>query len=141
MAMTYQADFADAHHRHWEDAELLFGNERWANADQLYGFSVECGLKAVMRTLGMSVDTEGTPDEKKYRKHVRELWPIFQDFADGRGGVRYLRLLPGGEPFDDWSHHQRYVHRCDVHEAKVKPHREAAGEICQMVGVLAQDGN
>ena len=69
MAVTYETDFVDAHHRHWEDAELLFDHCRWGNADQLYGFSAECGLKAVMRSSGMPVDNEGTP-ENRYRKHV-----------------------------------------------------------------------
>ena len=51
--MPYDTDFADAHRRHWEDAELLHDHGRWANADQLYGFSAECGLKAVMRILDL----------------------------------------------------------------------------------------
>jgi hypothetical protein len=59
--MTYPADFADAHRRHWEDAELLFAHDRWANADQLYGFSAECGLKTVMQALGMNTDAAGVP--------------------------------------------------------------------------------
>ena len=25
--MLHEADFADAHRRHWEDAELLYGHE------------------------------------------------------------------------------------------------------------------
>ena len=33
--MPYDADFTDAHRRHWEDAELLHDHERWANADQM----------------------------------------------------------------------------------------------------------
>jgi len=45
--MNWPEDFLDAHERHWEDAELLFGNRRWANADHLYGLAAECGLKAL----------------------------------------------------------------------------------------------
>lgn len=85
--MTYPADFTDAHRRHWEDAELLFARNRWANADQLYGFSSECGLKAVMKALGMPVDpTTGTPVKKVHREHVQDLWPVFTGFARGRKG-------------------------------------------------------
>ena len=58
--MPHDADFSDAHRRHWEDAELLHAYSRWANADQLYGFSAECGLKAVMQVLGMHVDGHRT---------------------------------------------------------------------------------
>ena len=57
--MAFPADFRDAHLRHWQDAELLFEHQRWANADQLYGLSAECGLKAVMRALGMPVGRHG----------------------------------------------------------------------------------
>ena len=95
--MTPQdVDFADAHRRHWEDAELLYNCERWANADQLYGFRAECGLKAVMRSLGMPAETPG-----QYRKHVQGLWPIFEDFAKDRDGGRYPDLLPDSKPFSD----------------------------------------
>ena len=43
--MAYPADFSDAHVRHWRDAELLYAARCWGNADQLYGFSAECGLR------------------------------------------------------------------------------------------------
>ncbi|MCE2542715.1 MAG: SAM-dependent methyltransferase [Acidobacteria bacterium] len=132
-------DFMDAHRRHWEDGELLFNNERWANADQMYGFSAECGLKAVMKYLGMTVDTAGVPEEK-YRKHVQELWPIFIDYAERRGGKRYLRRLPPGEPFADWSHHDRYAHRATFTKDSVEPHQAAAQRILDMVESSVQDG-
>ncbi|WHF34964.1 hypothetical protein [Aeromonas salmonicida] len=44
-----QADFLDAHARHWDDAESLLQAQRWANADHLYGMAAECGLKQLMR--------------------------------------------------------------------------------------------
>jgi hypothetical protein len=51
-----QADFLDAHERHWQDAELLLTNQRLANADHLYGMSAECGLKRLMLAFGMTYD-------------------------------------------------------------------------------------
>ena len=63
--MPHPADFLDAHRRHWCDAELLFNDSRWANADQMYGFSAECGLKAVMKGLGMQVDPVGIPVDER----------------------------------------------------------------------------
>ncbi len=133
--MPHSADFTDAHHRHWEDAELLFDGRRWANADQLYGFSAECGLKAVMKCLGMT----GNPD-RQYRKHVHELWPEFKSFAQARNGARYVNLLPDGEPFADWSHDDRYVHRICIGETAVETHRQAASEVRGMVELATQDG-
>ena len=43
VAVAHPADFANAHVRHWRDAEYLFDAGRWGNADQLYGLSVSAG--------------------------------------------------------------------------------------------------
>lgn len=71
----------------------------------------ECGLKAVMKKLGMQVDaTTGAPAQDEHRKHVQELWPIFLTFANGRSGaqwVPYLRQVATQNPFANWSHHDR----------------------------------
>ena len=138
--MVYPADFVDAHRRHWEDAELLFGQSHLANADQLYGFSAECGLKAVMKALGMPVDRMGVPKSSQYKKHVQDLWNIFTTFVQGRGGARYIPMLPSGSPFQDWSHHDRYAHRNHFTRGQVEPHRAAAAKIEAMVQRAHRDG-
>ena len=138
--MSHGTDFINSYRRHLEDAELLYDSERWANADQLYGFSAECGLKAVMLSLGMDVDSTGVPD-RQYKEHVNKLWPIFENFVKGHNGNRYLRQLPCNEPFANWSHHDRYAHGCHFDRVTVDPHRNAAQEIDQMVGSIAQDDN
>ena len=130
---VHRADFFDAHRRHWEDAEVLFDRHRWANADQLYGFSAECGLKAVMKDLGMLVDTIGAPKIRKHRVHVQDLWPIFKAFVVGRNGALLLSLFPSGSPFADWSHHNRYAHRNHFRERCVRSHREAAWKVRTLV--------
>jgi hypothetical protein len=136
--MPFPAHFVDAHHRYWDDARLLFDRERWANADQLYGFSAECGLKAVMQALGMRVDEAGKPREREHQEHVPRIWLVFKNFVAGRDGAQYARLLPEGEPFADWSHHDRYAHRRHFNRENVERHREAAGAIRAMVH-LAED--
>lgn len=138
--MTTPVDFAAAHDRHWSDAELLFGHKRPGNADHLYGFSAECGLKAVMRSLGMEVDSSGDPIEKKYRKHVKDLWPEFREFAHGRTAGRYLSLLPREDPFSDWSHNDRYAAHGYASAASLGRHRDAARTIRRMVQKCHQDG-
>lgn len=138
--MAYPADFIDAHRRHWEDAELLFDNARWASADQMYGFSAECGLKAVMKALGMSVDATGTPEQPEHRKHVQDLWPVFRTFVRGHGGARYLHQLPEDNPFGDWSHHDRYAHRRHWKETSLVQRRDAAQGVLNMVQVARRDG-
>ena len=80
------ADFLDAHHRHWDDAERLFTAQRWANADHLYGLAAECGLKALMQKL------KGGPlDPKNDYVHVMEskkpsnAWARFEAYRCGHG--------------------------------------------------------
>jgi len=138
--MPYPADFAAAHHRHWTDGERLWAAGRYANADQLYGFSAECGLKAVMRELGMPVDPSGVPEQQAHKKHVHELWSIFQSFVEGRGGARYLSHLPTGAPFADWSHHDRYANDLHFDEPRVRSHREAANAVRSVVDLASGDG-
>ena len=139
--MPHPADFIDAHHRHWADAELLFDHDRWANADHLYGFSAECGLKAVMQGCGMRVDpTTGIPDEPRHRKHVQKIWPIFRSFVETREDSEYLDRLPAGEPFADWSHHDRYAHRGYCGRTDAEAHRGAAGAVRAVVEAARQNG-
>lgn len=128
--MPRLADFADAHRRHLEDADLLFDNDRWANADRLYGLSAECGLKAVMVELGLSVDARGRPSPK-YREHVHRLWPLFVDFVET--AAELWSEFPDEAPFDDWSPHDRYAHREHFQVGDVEPHRNAAELIRRMV--------
>ena len=137
----HDAHFADAHRRHWEDAELLFAHGRWGNADQLYGYSSECGLKLVMKSIGMGVDDKGVPTDGHHRVHVQEFWPEFIAFAGARReGARYVALMPSDEPFADWSHHDRYAHRKHFDGNDAARHREAADGVRRVVDLLAEDG-
>ena len=136
VPMTLTADFIDANERHWYDAELLFEYHRWAGADHLYGLSAECGLKAVMMASGMEVDKTGMPPPK-YRKHVRELWPLVEDFREQDSEL--WDEFPDGEPFGDWSHHDRYARRECFRSDKLRKHRHAAEKVYRMVKRYTQD--
>ena len=135
--MPRVADFADAHLRHWEDAESLFALDHWANADHLYGLSAECGLKAVMRKLGMQVDDQGAPMERKHREHIDKLWPTYIDFAEGQHEQHYVLC---GAPFADWSINDRYANRNHFTQPNVEPHRAAAAQVCDIVKRAITDG-
>lgn len=89
------ADFVDAHRRHWEDGNLLYDHDRWANAAYLLGFSAECGLKAAMHVLKwMPLDPMGTPRKPRHRQHIQAIWPLYAGLALNRLGARY-GLAPG----------------------------------------------
>ena len=92
----------------------------------LYGFSAECGLKAVLEAQDETIAGE-------YKKHVRELWPLFVDFMEKRRELELWSEFPGGEPFGDWSHHDRYARQELFRPGEVERHREAAERIGRMV--------
>ena len=137
--MPHADDFADAHRRHWEDAELLFEHERWANADHLYGLSAECGLKAIMLSLGMDVGAGGMPLEPRNRKHMPTLWSAFENFARDRDGGRYLASLSDDGSFDKWSIHDRYANRDRFTKEWAAPRRKAASRIGDVVRQVEQE--
>ena len=105
----------------------------------MYGFSAECGLKAVMLSLGMPVDDTGKPIEREHQEHVPRIWRVFEDFVSGRSGERYVRILPADEPFGDWSHHNCYAHRQHFNRADVARHRKAARGVRGLVQRLTED--
>lgn len=140
--MAHPADFPDAHVRHWRDAELLFEAQRWSNADQLYGFSAECGLKAVMEANGMPVDpTTGAPTEGDHREHIKKLWPAFFSFDHPRQTMDLLHLLPESNPFLGWSHHNRYANSKHFDQTIVDPHRDAALDVRRFCTHLLVSGH
>ena len=136
--MTLPVDYADAHRRHWEDAELLFDHGRLGNADHLYGFSAECGLKAMMTRLGMTLDRSGRPP-RRYQRHVHEVWPLFGEFASRHGGGRYVNAISAENPFSDWSHHDRYARKGYAGSGEVGKHRAGARQIRRMVQMADWD--
>ena len=138
--MPHPADFVDAHHRHRADAKLLFEHDRWANADHLYGLSVECGLKGVMQACGMPVEGATGMPTQEYREHLPKIWPIFQNFVEAREYAQYLDQLVSGEPFADWSVHDRYAHGGYCKQKDVETHRNAADAVGAVVESARQNG-
>lgn len=128
--MVHPADFPNAHVRHWRDAEYLFLAGRWANADQLYGLSAECGLKAVMVADGLPVDALGSPRDGNYRQHVDTLWDTFRAFVQGRRTGNLLHHhLPQSNPFKSWRVANRYADDVHFDQTTVASHRTAARRV------------
>ena len=89
----------------------------------------------------MPVDAEtGVPSDPRHRKHVQEFWPIFQSFVSNREDAQYLDRLPPGEPFADWSHHDRYAHGDHCGRVDVEAHRDAAEAVGEIVESVRQNG-
>ena len=123
-------DFLAAHRRHWEDAEFLFGDSRWPNADQLYGMSAECGLKTMLEIMGV-------PIKSSHRAHVDWLWGKFRSEVEAWGEARYA---VEGDPFSDWSISERYAHGSHVDRRKAERHREGAEQVFRRLEEATTDG-
>lgn len=128
-----QADFLDAHGRHWNDAEKLFMAQRWANADHLYGIAAECGLKCLMLVFGMPYDaTTDKPSLQADRKHANDIWDRYDSYRSGHHqGAGYA--LKSSNPFSNWHVAQRYAHQNQFSQAISAVHQAGALEVHQLV--------
>jgi hypothetical protein len=136
-----QPDYQDAAERHWEDACYLSEDNRSANADQLFGLSTECALKAVMQGLGMPLRPDGVPMDKKHRIHVNTLWDEFSAFAHSRNEARYATDIDTKpNPFDTWDVAQRYCHRSEITQTILEKHRQGALITIEILRTAVIDG-
>lgn len=135
-----QADFLDAHERHWFDAEGLFSAGRYANADHLYGMAAECGLKKLMEKFGMTVDpATGTPSDSNDKKHANKIWTRFESYRSGKvEGTDYG--LPWKNPFDNWDVSDRYAHQSNFCQAGVQTHQAGAAAVCELIKKARREG-
>ena len=127
------ADFLDAHRRHLRDADYLFSASHLANADHLYGMTVECGLKRLMVAFGMKLrPADSAPERSEDREHANKVWMRYEIYRSNRmEGLHYG--LPLSTPFNDWSASQRYAQEQCFGHARVEPHRAAAHTIHALV--------
>ncbi|ABC23790.1 hypothetical protein [Rhodospirillum rubrum] len=132
-------DFHDACLRHFDDAERLFEVQRWANADHLFGISVECGLKCLMAAFGMKMEGD-RPAEKADRVHTNRIWERYEAYRSGHGQGAHYALGADGNPFQNWDINQRYVHQGEFDHPYIAPHRAAAQEIRGLLKRAERDG-
>lgn len=135
-----QADFFDAHHRHWQDAELLRQQRRLANADHLYGMAAECGLKRLMLAFGMPFDHgRDWPKEAKDRAHADGIWDRFEAYRSGHSQGPDYALGPHN-PFSDWNARQRYAAQDHFDGPRVDAHRVGAELVRRLIQKAERKG-
>ena len=136
--------------RHLRDAEYLWDAHeptRLPNASQLFGFSAECALKAVLIGLGVRTNPAhgGVADRRQYN-HLPGLWQQFAAYAAGPLGGKYLAVLspPAGgvEPFVDWSVDDRYAPDAwlAAQNPSVTNHRTGARDCVALLELAQEDG-
>ncbi len=135
-----QADFLDAHERHWDDAERLLQAHRWANADHLYGMAAECGLKRMMLAFGMPYDAaKDRPASQRDRVHADGVWEHFESYRSGYvQGTGYV--LPANNPFLDWDVSDRYAHQSNFDQARAQAHQTGAQTIRDLIRQAQREG-
>lgn len=112
MSVSYK----ESAKRHFDDATHLesVGAVSLGNSSQLFGISVECGLKAILIGLGVPTKPDGGVKDTKKFGHLPRLGQEFVAFAHGQGGAKYVSLLisaPTSQPlvsFVSWSVDARY---------------------------------
>ena len=144
-AVLPSVNFAAAARRHHADAKVLGLQGRASNAGQLYGFTVECGLKALLIAAGVVPDASGSlPLGHPMRKHLPMLSDQFtiqgQLIPDGPTATKYLAMVPGRANFANWSVDQRYWHDAALPLTDLPSWAAAAAEIGNMLDQATQDG-
>ncbi|MEO5336762.1 MAG: hypothetical protein H7841_07710 [Magnetospirillum sp. WYHS-4] len=114
--------------------------QRFANADHLYGMAAECGLKSLMLAFGMPFDdARGLPSDQKDREHADGIWVRYETYRCGHHrGVVYA--LPPSNPFADWKVSQRYANRNRIGQNRADAHRAGAREVHSLVVKAALEG-
>lgn len=132
-------DFLDAHLRHVKDAEILLNLSHVANADQLFGFAAECGLKKLMAVFGMTLDADGSPADRADWVHAEKVWTRFESYRSSHAsGSGYV--LSSNNPFGDWHARQRYAHSNVITLPATQLHRTAALEVSALIKKAQLEG-
>lgn len=142
-------NYKESAFRHYRDAEFLWASadpKRFLNASQLFGFSGECSLKAVLVGLGLPTKPNGTVSDTKLYSHLPRLWNQFALFASGSVGAQYLAIaspsptLP--DPFSTWDVNDRYGPNTTgaVRNAEFLSHRESAKDFIALLELAIEDG-
>jgi hypothetical protein len=107
-----KVDYVASARRHLKDAHVLQAAGRKANAGQLFGFSVECGLKATLVATGAPVDPDGNIQHASgWRQHLPKLGTLITNISvlpDGRSASLIHGHLHTLSAFTDWHTDHRY---------------------------------
>ena len=143
--MPRPVDSIESARRHMKDARVLMDAGRQANAGQLLGFSVECGLKALLVACGVEKDPEGGVSfGSKLREHLPKLNTKIVSLGhlipDGQRSTHYLAMLPNVDKFLDWKVEHRYFRESALPLTSLPQWNLAAQEINEMLDQAEIDG-
>jgi hypothetical protein len=145
-----QVDYFESARRHFQDAGVLLGGSRQANAGQLFGIAAECGIKAILVASQVPVDEVGSLARlpgvkgKGFKEHWPQLGRALTDLAmaipDGRTATTYLSLIPNLAHFSDWLVEHRYWRDGALPLTSVARWQTAAIEVMDALDQAKEDG-
>ena len=151
--MSNEVNYVAAARRHLNDGRLLLEQGRRANAGQLFGFSIECGLKALLLASGVARGTDGgiagedpnNPGKKHpLRTHMPSLSAKITTYdhliPDGSQMTRYMAMLPSLQQGRDWHVDHRYWDESRIPLSSVPGWEQAAVEANDMLDQVQLDG-
>lgn len=138
-------DYLESARRHLADAHILQDRGRLANAGQLFGFSVECGLKALLLACGVMPDPKGgIPWKHAFHTHMPKLNDQIVAsghlIPDGARANQYRAMLPSIGDMADWDVGHRYFKEADIPVASLPKWDMAALEVNEMLDKAVADG-
>ncbi len=138
-------DYVASARRHLKDAHILMHAGRHANGGQLLGFTIECGLKAMLIACGVQPDTDGgIPVGHKFRQHLPTLNSRLISsghlIPDGPRATHYQAMVPNVGALADWSTDHRYFKESALPLTSLPQWELAALEMNEMLDQAVIDG-
>ncbi|HRD91908.1 MAG TPA: hypothetical protein PLR37_16470 [Candidatus Accumulibacter phosphatis] len=140
MSVTKRVDYAGCARRHFKDADKLHQSGGHANAGQLYGFSVECGLKALLIQSGTPADAEGgiAGEFKEHMPRLAQMIAAMTTLPDGRSASALLAAVPHLGKMRDWKIEHRYWKVAALPRQSLPNWAAAAQEMVNHLDVVKQ---
>jgi hypothetical protein len=143
----YPVNYAKAARRHLKDARILKNVQQQANAGQLLGICVECGIKCLLLVCGVARDPVdgGIAAKHKLRTH----FPFLSDRLLQHGHLvpntnlmqSYLVDLHHLNDLADWTIDHRYMDETHLPLASLAKWECAAQEVSEMLDKLESAGH
>lgn len=141
----FPVDYVASSRRHLKDAHILMHSGCLANAGQLLGFTIECGLKGLLVACGVPTDLDGgIPSRNSFRQHM----PLLNDrlvssghlIPNGSRSAHYRAMVPSVGTLRDWSVDHRYFKESALPLTSLPQWDLAALEMNEMLDQAVIDG-
>lgn len=120
-------NYTDAALRHWQDANILEGEDSIESADHLFGLAAECAIKSVLVKFPSFLN-EGRLGVF-YKQHINILWGRVNHQSYHRAYPHLAAFLKVSHDFDDWDIEQRYFSNGHLSVDRLAVHKEAARRV------------